>query len=109
LNFSDKFNGTVPGTFQPDSDTQQSTDPTGENITTVDSVSTTVTDMVESTTKVSVGSTLIYVLIGVSGGINFSFVIVCILVGFSVRRKRKSHHRHAQGIYVVIYSGSLKV
>jgi hypothetical protein len=104
LKFSDKFNGTVPGTFQPDNDnTQLYTDHTGEDITTVDSVSTTVTDiMVESITKLSVfvvGGTLFFILlIGVGGGIFFSFIVVCILVGFSVRRKRKSHHRHAQGI-----------
>ena len=56
----------MPGTFPPDNDNiQQSTDPTGEKIT-VDSVSTTMAVMVESTTEISVfavGSTLFYVLI----------------------------------------------
>ena len=99
ITFSDKFNSTVSGTIQPDGDNEQrSTDPTEENITTytIDSVSTTVADMMESTTKVSilaVGGTLFYILIGVGGGIIvliFSFII-CVLTGFSIRRKRKSH------------------
>jgi hypothetical protein len=91
----------VLGTFQPDSDnTQQSTDPIGGNITIIESVSTTVTDIVdpEPVTKVSIFAVLVYTLIGVCGGMFFSFIVVCVLVGFSVRRKRKSHHRHAQGI-----------
>ena len=99
ITFSDKFNGTVPGTFQPaadDDSTQQSADSTEEYyITTVDSVSTTVTGKLEPTTEVSIfilGGTLFYTTIGVGGGIIFSFtiIIVCILIGFSVRRKRKS-------------------
>jgi hypothetical protein len=88
----------VPGTFQPDSDTQESTGPTGENITVtaVDSVSTTAAVMVESTIEVSIfaiGGTLFYVLIGVGGGaivLIFNFIIICVLIGFSIRRKRKS-------------------
>jgi hypothetical protein len=95
ITFSDKFNGTVPGTLQP-INTQQSTDPTGENITTVDSVSTFMAVMVESTIEVSIfaiGGTLFYVLIGVGGGaivLIFNFIIICVLIGFSIRRKRKS-------------------
>ena len=98
--FPDKFNGAVPGTLQSNDDTKQS-DPTGENITTIDSISTTVADnnnnMVESTTKVSIlaiGSTLFYILIGIGGGVIvliFSFIIICVLIGFSIQRKRKSH------------------
>jgi hypothetical protein len=95
ITFPDKFNGRVPGTFQPDSDnTQQSTDPTGENITTIDSVSTTVAVSAKSTVEVSifaVGSTLFYVLIGAGGGVivlTFSFTIICVLVVFSIQRKR---------------------
>ena len=41
-----------------------------------------------------VGSVLFYVLIGVAGGIvllTFSFIIVCVLIGISVRRKRRLH------------------
>ena len=98
ITFLDKFNGIVLGTFQPDGDnTQQSTDPTGENITIVDSLSTTVADMTESTTKVSIlaiGSTLFYILIGIGGGVIvliFSFIIICVLIGYSIQRKRKSH------------------
>jgi hypothetical protein len=94
ITFSDKFKGTVRGTFQPDSNTQQSTDPIRENITTVHSVS--LTTAVESTIEVSifaVGGTLFYVLIGVGGGaivLIFNFIIICVLIGFSIRRKRKS-------------------
>ena len=89
----------MPGTFRPpaDDDTQQSTDSTvtEENIhvATVDSVSTSVTAEVKSTTEVSifvVGGTLFYTTIGVSGGIIFSFIAVCILLGCSVTKKRKS-------------------
>ena len=91
----------MPGTFRPpaDDDTQQSTvsTVTEENIhiARVDSVSTsvTVTAEVKSTTKVSifaVGGTLFYTTTGVSGGIIFSFIAVCILIGCSVRKKRKS-------------------
>ena len=89
----------MPGTFQPDNDTQESTDPTEEDITitTVDSVSTTAITAIESTTKDSIfaiGGTLYYTVIGVGGGIivlTFSFIIVCILIRYSVQRKRKSH------------------
>ena len=85
----------MPGTFQPAADndgTQQSTE---EYIATADSVSTIVTAEIESTMEVSifaVGGTLFYIMIGVGGGIIFSFtiIIVCILISFSVRRKRKS-------------------
>ena len=91
ISYSDKFNGTVSGICQPDNDnTEQSTDPIEENITatTVDSISAhtvIVTVTVESTTnEVSI--------FAVGGGIIFGFIIiiVCILIGFSVRRKRKS-------------------
>ena len=92
----------MSGTCQPDNDnTQQSTDPIEENITatTVDSISAHTVIMavtVESTTNevsiFAVGGTLFYTAIGVSGVIIFSFTIIiaCILIGFSVRRKRKS-------------------
>ena len=105
ITFLDKFNGTVPGTFQHN--IQQSTDPTGENITTVDSVSTTVTvaATMESTIEISVfavGSTLFYVLICII--IFLSFTVVCALIGLSVQRKRKSHHRHARGMLYCMYS-----
>ena len=85
----------MPGTFRPAADndgTQQSTE---EYIATVDSVSTIVTTEIESTTEVSifaVGGTFFFTMISVGGGIIFGFIIiiVCILIGFSVRRKRKS-------------------
>ena len=56
--------------------------------------------MVKSTMEVSTGSifavggTLFYTLIGVGGGVIvfiFSFIIMCVLVGSSIQRKRKSH------------------
>ena len=88
----------MPGTFhdQSDNDTKISSDhslPTEINITTFLSVSTTA----ESTSKVSVfviGGALFYTVIGVSGAIItliFGFMIVCVLIGLSVQRKRKSH------------------
>ena len=91
----------MPGTFWPATDNDAALQSTGstiteENITAVvDFVSTTVIVEVESTTGVSifaVGGTLFYIMIAVGGGIIFSFtiIIVCILIGFSVRRKRKS-------------------
>ena len=89
----------MPGTFCPPADDddrhiQYSTDSIEENIATVDTVSTSVMVTVESTTEVSlfaVGGTFFYIMIGVGGGIIFSFItIICILVGYSVRRKRKS-------------------
>ena len=83
----------MPGTFQPatdNHDTQRSSDSTEENVAIDDSVSTTT---IESTTEVSffaVGGTLFYTAIGVGGGIFFSFtIIVCMLTGFLVKRKRK--------------------
>ena len=54
-------------------------------------------DIAESTTTVSIlviGNTLFYILIGVGGGVIvliFSFIIICVLIGFSIQRKRKSH------------------
>ena len=92
----------MSGTCQPDNDdTQQSTYPIEENITaaTVDSISAhtvIVTVTVESTTNevsiFTVGGTLFYIMIAVGEGIIFGFIIiiVCILLGFSVSRKRKS-------------------
>ena len=56
-----------------------------------------VSTMVESTTKASVfaiGGALFYTVIGVGGAIItliFGFMIVCVLIGLSVQRKRKSH------------------
>ena len=47
-----------------------------------------------ATETFKVGSILFYIVIGAAGGviaIIFGFVIVCVLIGFSVRRKRKSH------------------
>ena len=95
--FSDKFNDAVPGTLhdQSDNDTNISSDhplSTEINITTFVSVSTTV----ESTTKDSVfaiGGALFYTVIGVGGAIItliFGFMIVCVLIGLSVQRKRKT-------------------
>ena len=94
ITFSGKFSDIVPGTFQSPAESTGST-VTAENIATVDFVSTTMTAEVESTTEASffaVGGTFFYIMIGVGGGIIFSFtiIIVCILIGFSVRRKRKS-------------------
>ena len=88
----------MPGTFheQSDNDTNVSSDhplSTEINIATFVSASTTA----ESTTKDSVfaiGGALFYTVIGVGGAIItliFSFMIVCVLIGLSVQRKRKSH------------------
>ena len=90
----------MPGTFhdQSNNDTNVSSDhplPTEINITTLVSMST----IVESTSKVSVfaiGGALFYTVIGVSGTIItliFGFMIVCVLIGLSVQRMRKSHTR----------------
>ena len=89
----------MPGTFRPDNDTQESTDPTEEDITvtTVDSESTIIITAIESTTKDSIfaiGGILFYTVIGVGGGIivlTFSFIILCLLIRYSVQKKRKSH------------------
>ena len=96
---TDKFNDTVFGTlnFQPDDDPTKSnvlsTDPTGINVSTVVPTVT----IIDSTMKISVfaiGGTLFYTVIGVGGGIivlTFSFITVCVLIRYSLRRKRKSH------------------
>ena len=81
---------------QSDNDTNMSSDhplPTEINISTVASVSATA----ESITKVSVfaiGGALFYTVICVGGAIItliIGFMIVCVLIGLSVQRKRKSH------------------
>ena len=88
----------MPGTFhdQSGNNTNVSSDhplPTEINMTTFVSASTTA----ESTTKDSVfaiGGALFYTVIGVGGAIItliFGFMIVCVLIGLSVQRKRKSH------------------
>ena len=82
----------MPGTLVDDT-TDGSADPTETNVTTITLILTTV----ESTTQVPIfalGGALFYTVLGVAGGIIvliFSFIIVCVLIGFSVRRKRKSH------------------
>jgi uncharacterized membrane protein len=66
----------------------------GDSITTVGSVSTTVAVSVKSVSIFAVGSTLFYVLIGAGGGVIvliFCFIIICVLIGFSFRRKKESH------------------
>ena len=93
LSFLVKFNGTVPGTFQLNSDdTQQSTGPTDESVNiSVNSVSTTViVTVISVSTGGSVGTLFYILMIGVGGGM-IIIVCTCILIGFSVRRKRKSH------------------
>ena len=87
-----KFNSTVPGTL---------IDNDGSKITTEIStfsmnmhVSTTAAAEGSSTETFEVGSVLFYVVVGVAGGIillTFSFIIVCVFIGFSVRRKNTSH------------------
>ena len=47
-----------------------------------------------TTVTFKVGSVLFYVVVGVAGGIiviTFGFIIVCVHIDFSVRRKRKSY------------------
>ena len=101
ITFTDKFNGAVSGTFQYDNDTTSmvpsvSSDPTGENITATTASVWSMTIMVSTvTTEISnftVDGTL---LIGVGGGIivllTLSFIIVCVLICFSVQKKRKPH------------------
>ena len=94
--FSDKFNSTVLGTphDQSDDDIDLSSDQapaTKIDITTVASESATA----ESTTTVSIppiGGALFYTLIGIGGEmIIFGFIIVCVLTGLLVQKKRKSH------------------
>ena len=95
ITFIDKFNSTVPGIFQLN-DTNVSSDPSeihnNKMITT-----SSVHSVLISTTEVPifvVSDALLYMVIGVSGGIiilAFSSIIVCVLIRYSVRRKRKSH------------------
>ena len=93
-----KFNNTVPGTlFNNDGSnitierSDSITFSTNIHVTTSAAVPT--TD--DSTTETfKVGSVLFYIVVGVAGGIiviTFGFIIVCVLIGFSVRRKRNSH------------------
>ena len=68
----------VPGTFQPNSDNaQQSTDPTGENVTIVDSVSTTKIMTTVITTTVTLLPNTAYIAVG---GVLF-FLIVTVVLG----------------------------
>ena len=85
----DKFNNTVPGTL---------TDLTESTLIEMNTnINGPISTMVESITKVSVfaiGGALFYTVIGVGGAIItliFGFMIVCVLIGLSVQRKRKSH------------------
>ena len=74
-----KFNNTVPGTLI---DTYES------NLTTE------IYDSSTFSTNITYYVTTNAAVVGVAGGIvflTFSFIIVCVLIGFSVRRKRKSH------------------
>ena len=88
----------MPGTFhdQPDNDTNISSDhslTTEINITTFVSVSTTVESIIKDSVF-AIGGALFYTMIGVGGAIItliFGFMIVCVLIGLSVQRKRKSH------------------
>ena len=77
----------MPGTFHPDSDnTQQSTDPTGENITIFDSVSTTKIMTTFTTTVVTLSPDIVY--IAVDGVLFFLImtVVLGIIAGLLVRR-----------------------
>ena len=63
------------------------------HVTTTAPVST-ASDSTTETFILEVGSVLFYVVVGVSGGIiifTFSFIIVCVLIRYSVQKKRKSH------------------
>ena len=88
-----KFNNTVPGTLIDNDGTTEISDSntfsTNINVTTTAAI-----PAIEDSAIVKVGSVLFYVVIGAAGGIillTFSFIIVCVLIGFSVRRKRKPH------------------
>ena len=89
----DKFNNTVPGTLTDLTESNGSSTLIEMNTNINGLVST----MAESITKVSVfgiGGALFYTMIGVGGAIItliFGFMIVCVLTGLSVQRKRKSH------------------
>ena len=52
-------------------------------------------DSTTGTFTLEVGSCLLYyVVLGITAGavvLTFGFIIVCVLIGFSVQRKRKSH------------------
>ena len=79
----------MPGTVQTDATTTES-NRTETNVPTMTPASTTE----ESTAKISIGGALFYTVIGVGGAIItliFGFMIVCVLIGLSVQRKRKSH------------------
>ena len=79
----------MPGTVQTDATTTES-NRTETDVPTMTPVSTTE----ESTIKISIGGVLFYTVIGVGGAIItliFSFMIVCVLIGLSVQKKRKSH------------------
>ena len=93
-----KFNNTVPGTlidtYESNITTERSDSITFSiNIHVTTSAAVPATD--DSTTETfKVGSVLFYIVVGVAGGIiviTIGFIIVCVLIGFSVRRKRKSY------------------
>ena len=97
-----KFNNTVPGTLIDNDGSNLTTEISDLNtfsknikfnVTTTAAVTVPITeDLATETFKV--GSVLFYVVVGVTGGIiviTFGFIIACVLIGFSVRRKRKSH------------------
>ena len=76
---------------QPNITTERSAFSTNIHVTKTAAVPTTENYTTET---FKVGSVLFYVVVGVAGGIiviTFGFIIVCVLIGFSVRRKRKSH------------------
>ena len=94
ITFIDKFNFTVSGTLfdSHDDTTTDSNRPTETKVTTLAQPT-----MVELTTETPIfvlGGALFYTVVGIAGGIvvfTFGFIIVCVLIGFSVRRNRKSH------------------
>ena len=79
----------MPGTFQPDSDNaQQSTDPTGENITVIDSASTTkiMTTFTTTTVTVTLSPDIVYIAVG---GVLFFLIMIVVLgviAGLLVKR-----------------------
>ena len=92
-----KFNGTVPGTLIELLDTDLSNNTT-ERINIHVTTTAPIPTAVDSTTEtiLEVGSHLfrIYVVVGIIGGVVvliFGFIIVCVLIGLSIRRKKRSY------------------
>ena len=95
-----KFNGTVPGTLielldtdLPNNTTERS-DSVNIHVTTTAPIPTAVDSTTE--TVLEVGSHLFrtYVVVGIIGGVVvliFGFIIVCVLIGLSIRRKKRSY------------------